>query len=462
MKLEGTKHNTGAHICAWAFLILALMLLTGCGAAPSAGGSADTGAGYSGSSGGGDTDTDSASTDSSNGGDTVASTVVADEPFESATKVALADNATEIISGEISPGNPVEVFDIGSVAVGDRLIVTVEANSSLDPVLAVFDANGDGMITNDDRSYYGGDFNSAIDMPSRRDTAHCYVAVAASYGSGTRGSYLLSVRCVPGGVPPEPNPQLVYLNFDGADGVTIGRRPPVNIPVFEGSLIGEEFSGKTALLIEQIVAQVRQDYIGLNVEFVSSREEIDPTEPHTTVHFGAYDPALLGIAEYVDEFNQALSQQAIIYVDTFQAFIPLNPSVEEMANALSNVASHEAGHLLGLNHTEDAREIMDITANLRQMLASQAFRRSPYHPEVFPIGHQNAGLLLVEAVGGDLALFKLAAAEQLTMRAAWYDEGEPIPARLNRPFSTCFCPKCAKHRHLHERSGRTESATEPD
>ncbi|MCK4659258.1 MAG: matrixin family metalloprotease [Phycisphaerae bacterium] len=452
MNFRDTKTTIETLIRRGAFFPVVLLLMTGCGS--SLPGDAGTGGNHNGT---GYVDTWQDPADAAGGEGSVALTIVDNNsagdgsPFDQYKTVTLTHNHTCLIDGDIHAADVVEIFEIGSVGTGDRLVITANAVDSLDPVVAVFDANGDAMIVNDDRNYYGGDYNSAIDMQSHRDTNHCYVAVAASTGSGTIGPYSLSIRWVSGATLPESQPQLVYLNFDGAEAVVIGRRDPVYIPPFEGSLIGEEFAGQTKELIELIVARIRHDYTGLNVEFVSSRENPNPASPYTTLHFGAYDPGLLGLADYVDEYNEVVTQKAIIFVDTFQAFLPLNPSLEEMAHALANVASHEAGHLLGLNHTDDPHEIMDITANLRQMLAIQVFRRAPFHPDIFPIGYQDGGKLLFEAVGGDLALFKSTAAEQLTMRAAWYDQGEPTPARLrvNQPFCTCNCPICAKQRHRH-------------
>lgn len=379
-------------------------------------------------------------------GDVVDSTIIGDTPFANARALSVGPGDTEAIDGEIAAPTAVDVYDIGSVQAGERLIVSVDPQGDLDPVLAVFDANGDSMMINDDRNYYGGDFSSRINMRARHASAACFLAVASSHRSGTRGPYTLTVtRGAPESLG-DAAPQRVYLNFDGAESIVIGQREPVTMPTFEGSQIADEFDGRTDELIQETVAHIRRDYEGLAVEFVSSREAPRPAGGLTTIHFGAYDPGLLGIADYVDEFNEAPTQKAIVFVDTFKAFHAVSPSLEEMAAALANVASHETGHLLGLQHTADPHDVMDITASLRQMLANQAFNRSPLHREVFPIGYQDSARLLVEAVGGDLGKVKANAAAQLNLRLRWYDQGDPLPARLDRRLSTCFCPSCDKHR----------------
>ena len=433
MKHEGIRTTLSTFLCAWVALFLSTRWITGCGAAALPGDGTNPG-------------TPQTPVEPSDNEPDVGSTIVPDAPFENARVLTLTGDATETVDGTIGSRTTIGVFDLGPLDVGDRLVASVEATGSLDPVLGIFDANGDVLVVNDDRNYYGGDLNCSIDMQVRRQTDHGFVAVASSDGSNTTGDYNLSVRRVAGGAVPETHPQVVYLNFDGASGIVIGRRPPAEIPRFEGSLIGEEFTGRTDELIAATVEQIRRNYVGLDVEFVSSREGAPPVGPYTTIHFGAYDPGLLGLADYVDEFNIAETQKAIVFVDTFQAFLILNPSVEEMATALSNVASHETGHLLGLYHMSDVHAIMDITANLRQMMAVQTFCRSNLHREVFPVGFQDTAKLLVEAVGGDLEQVKAAAAQTVSQRAVWYDQGEPIPARLTQPFSICACPTCGKHR----------------
>lgn len=350
---------------------------------------------------------------------------------------SIEPEARAIVSGTLYGAQQVDVFDVGPVYVGDRLHVEVTAEPPLDAAIAVLDQDENVLIANDDRSYYNGMLDPLADVRILHDSAHLYVAVSASPAAPSAGSYTLEALLTEETAPGPPEVQRVYLNFEGAADVVIGSRPAVDVPVFDAGTIDPVFAGYEAEIIEQLVANVREDYTGLNVEFYCSREGPPPPEPYTTVHFGTYDPGLLGVAENIDEYNVQPSQDAIVFVDTFAVFAVLNPTVEEIAQALANVASHEAGHLLGLYHTADAHEIMDITANLRQMLGDQYFARSPLHAEVFPTGYQDAVQTLVDNVGGDLDQARSAASAQRNMRAKWYDGGDGPPARDQHVFGAC-------------------------
>lgn len=160
----------------------------------------------------------------------------------------------------------------------------------------------------------------------------------------------------------------------------------------------------------------------------------------STIHFGAEDSVLLGVAESVDEFNEHPVQEAIVFTDTFRAFNVLAPTIEEYAQALANVASHEIGHLLGLVHTRDTRGVMDISASLRQLMRNQAFLQSPLDDALFPTGFQNAVVTLVDGVGGDaeyvqtLSLAQLGGDRRAALKAGLRD------ARIDPPrvvLSSC-------------------------
>jgi hypothetical protein len=197
-------------------------------------------------------------------------------------------------------------------------------------------------------------------------------------------------------------------------------------------------------LINTIIDSSRIDFAGIDVEIRTSITDPQPATPFSIIHFGAYDEALLGVADGVDEFNENPAQQAIIFTDTFKAFLPLNPTPEQIGQAIANVTSHEIGHLLGLVHTQDPYGVMDITASLRQMLSDQAFERSPIEPGVFPIGFQDATMTLVSTVGGDIEFARTFAEirRQLRIEEKVASPADASRLRLTQPFVKCFCDKC--------------------
>jgi hypothetical protein len=359
-------------------------------------------------------------------------------PFGQTLLVDLGESSTGLVRGYLESPGAILVYDIGPVAAGDRLIVDVAAESrGLDPALAVFDENQNCMFLNDDRSYYGGKTDPYARFVSRRDTEHCYVVVSTSPRSDSTGEYSMTIRREAGAGFNPPADQVVYLNFHGASDVVIGNRAPVDVPPFSGSAIDPMFESDTEAIIALTVERVRQDYLGYDVTIYASSESVGPGPgDYTTVHMGSFNPSLLGIADSVDAYNERQVQKAIVFVDTFAAFMPLEPTVQEIADALANVTSHEIGHLLGLQHTEDPLGIMDTTASLRQMLAAQSFRRSALHQQTFVAGWQDARQLLLEAVGGDAGLISTVLRVRKSIsRDPWYDEGPIDPARAHLHFS---------------------------
>ena len=96
--------------------------------------------------------------------------------------------------------------------------------------------------------------------------------------------------------------------------------------------------------------------------------------------------------------------------------MPLDPSVAEMAQTMANVASHEIGHLLGLNHTQDPLGVMDITATAYQLMQDEAIRRSPLNASIFSTGFQSGVSLLVAAGGGSGSALALRSMDDLAFK----------------------------------------------
>ncbi len=318
--------------------------------------------------------------------------------FEAASPVPFLESVE--LLGAIGGTTPadIDVFYLGPAAAGDRLNVDLDIPAGSTVILGVYDERQRLIAYLNRSSPVTGP--PAIDLVLRADVAGLHVAVSARSASAEDRPYavrlsLTGPQTVPAGVP-----QALVLSFAGRDQVRIGSRLPVNVPPFDAGRIDPRFAGQTETIIRRVVELVGEDYAGLNV---SIHTDIDrPAGPHSTVYFGTYDAALLGLADNIDPYNAAAEQAAIVYTDTFSLFGRLNPDVEAISQVLANVASHEAGHLLGLRHTADPQDIMDVTASARQMMLDQDFKLGRLDASVMPLGFQDAPTLLSWTVGGAL------------------------------------------------------------
>jgi len=205
-----------------------------------------------------------------------------------------------------------------------------------------------------------------------------------------------------------------------------------------------------------VVQRVRDDYAAYDATILSTSEGTNYESGMSRVFFGTFDPALLGVAEGVDEFNGARDQEAIVFTDTFDAFVKLSPTLEQMSQALANVTSHEIGHLLGLVHTADIYGVMDVTASLRYLMRDQAFSRSPLEDGTFPVGYQDDALTLAESVGGDLNTFRAAnQADRDTVAAKSRLDADRFAGLGDLPrgeFARCMCRECEISRLKRQRA----------
>lgn len=366
--------------------------------------------------------------------------------FSSATPVFMGDGGVVDIRGSLSGTADIDVYDVGPIQAGDRIIVDVMASADQDVAAALFDADQDLLMLNDDRAFFSGQLDPLIDMVARHDSTACYLVVSSSPGNWGTGDYTMTVSKLPGQAIPGPRAQSVVLVFDGGSDVRISNMAGVQIPPFDAIDISPRYSGQTDTMIAAILSSVRKDYEGLNIQFYASTDGNAPTTYATRVFFGTYNPQLLGLADSVDEYNAQLVEEAIIYTDTFSLFMPLNPSLWEMGQAIGNVASHEIGHLLGLNHTEDVNGLMDISASANRMLQDQAFLRSAMHSTIFPAGYQNARQLVFDAVGGSTTFLTQPAPvvvkdDQYLLREALMT----VPLSKDM-FCSCLCKSCKERR----------------
>ncbi len=356
--------------------------------------------------------------------------------FERADVVRVGTDP-KIIAGSISTVGDVDIFDMGPAQAGDRLVVRMTTDASLNAAIALFDDTGTSILINDHRNVYLGVREPFIDYVFRRPSQSCYVAVAATPGNPSFGDYVLSASRFANVTPPPLRPDAILLVFSGAEAVAIGTRSPIDVPAFNAADIDAGYRNQTERMVRGVVSLVREDFAGLDVTIFSTSEGAQFDGEMTRVFFGAHDPGLLGVAEGVDEFNATRAQNAIVFTNTFQVFSQLNPSVEQMAQAIANVASHEIGHLLGLVHTADPNGIMDVTASLNQLLTDQHFRHEPIYSMVFPVGFQNSAQYLLDAIGGNAELVRLQGALKELERPRQRSVDVGPPARGHAIFSSC-------------------------
>lgn len=305
-----------------------------------------------------------------------------------------------VLGGNIAANGSLDfdVFDLGSAEAGDRVVADLAASAGSDVVLGLFneDANLLGYV-----DYSRGTLAPGrIDLVLHESVETLYAVAGTRSVSQANRLYSVGISITPNVGIPQPSPQLVVLNFIGASGVRIGRQLPVNVPPFDVATVDARLAGKTQEVIQSILQMVREDYAGLNVVFYLAGDPNIPAGDLTVIHFGTYSDRYLGLADNVDPFNRDSTQNAIIYTDTFSLFSTLWPTQEQIAQVLANVTSHELGHLLGLRHTADIKDIMDITASARQMLFDQWHKVADLHSSIMSIGYQDAPTMLSWCVGG--------------------------------------------------------------
>lgn len=308
------------------------------------------------------------------------------------------------LAGTISTSNDVDIYSLGALEPGDRLIIDVGTpRSLLDATVAVFDDQGRITFENDDRNYELRQYDPFLNQVVRHESTAYYLAITASPLGATvslRGTYDIVITRSSGNEVPAPMRQVVVLDFDGGS-VTIPDYGYYDITPFDAADIDPVYAGQTAALRQLIAQVVRSNYEGLDLEVRVAPDDTLPAGDYSSIFFGGDSHDAFGVAGDIDPYNADREDDAIVFTGMFTSrFFSRTLTLEELATAIGNVASHEMGHLLGLNHVADVMDLMDTSGGAGTLLLDQEFLRdSPLDKDVFPIGVQDGVLWLLETLG---------------------------------------------------------------
>lgn len=366
---------------------------------------------------------------------------VVDEPndeFAFAQVLTLNAFRETSVSSAISPVGDVDLYDIGPVSPGDRIVVDVttarNGRSGLDARFAMFDDRFRLIAWNDDRDFESGALDPRVDLIVRHESDRCYLGVSAVRGTG---AYAMSVAYTPGRFAPDPRAQTVLLDFDGGQ-VTLPSQGLHVVGAFDAADIDPDLAGETERMKAVILATVAENFDGLDLRVRNTDDDVEPVSgTFSRVLFGGFSSQSFGASQAVDVYNAVDDDDSIIYTEVFTPEIflaatesraphraiadvaapPCFPArirlqrlilgfgstgtvtVDDIARAIGNVASHEIGHLLGLSHVADPDFIMDTIGASITLVRDQEFGEAPLDESIFPVGVQDSHLLLTETVG---------------------------------------------------------------
>ncbi|HUH15478.1 MAG TPA: hypothetical protein VML35_06310, partial [Gaiellaceae bacterium] len=172
-------------------------------------------------------------------------------------------------------------------------------------------------------------------------------------------------------------PQIVYLDADGASGVTYEGPITVtgiDVPAYTAPA---RFAGQEAAILAAVAALVEQKLAAHDV--VVTLERPADGVAYSTVYLGGTSAPFseygrfFGLAETVDVGNAIPDDNAFVFTDEIQVW---ERTVDEYAKTLADFVAHEVGHLLGFAPVRTAR-----AGDASDVLADYAFK--PYtHVEI--------------------------------------------------------------------------------
>ncbi|HEX6131214.1 MAG TPA: hypothetical protein VF044_05755, partial [Actinomycetota bacterium] len=270
----------------------------------------------------------------------VAEPAVAEQP--------VAEPAAEVIA----PAPPEEILLVDVPAPGEADDVSVTATPETVQPEDVTTSAGEGPTGSLEAAgaqTSGATGSTSVSGAESGETAAADEATEGDEPAGAESSATDTAAAGGSGRSP-PGPQVIYLDLDGAAGVTYAGPVTVtgiDVPAFAAPA---RFAGQEAALAAALQAAVERALAGRDVVVTLTRPAAGD---YSTIYvggtfapFAAYGP-LFALSEQVDTGNADRSDDAFV----FSASIPTRgQTLEQYAEELAEYVAHEAGHLLGYEH----------------------------------------------------------------------------------------------------------------
>ncbi|UCD29103.1 MAG: hypothetical protein JSV03_01060, partial [Planctomycetota bacterium] len=269
------------------------------------------------------------------------------DSFANPLEVILNDSGQGQLQGIINTPEDVDVYSLGQLFAGDRIVIEVGTpNSGLDVMLVIFDGGGRLVFESDDRNTGLNQFDPFINDVIRHDSLVYYLAIARAPldFSLVTGTYEVFITVVPDGVVPATAGQTVLLDFDGGS-ITIPGDRTYSVGPFDTADISRSYTGMTDQVRSRIEATVVENFEGLDLRIrMVPGDALPPAGTFTTILFGGSNPEAYGISEAIDSYNNNQSDSAIIFTDMFTpGRFGRILTATELGTAIGNVATHEMG-----------------------------------------------------------------------------------------------------------------------